>query len=278
VSRPDSASLAQCLLLLDGLARKAGHYVALMKPPAWVREVGSITVVNSGIPSDSFNCVISRELAEPEGAPAIDEICSTFNAAGLPAAWWTCDGIRADFIPAALARHHFVEDETDVGMLADLDPAPPPQPMPAGFEVRVVDSAPGAREMGRLLSSLSDPPDPGTMAYYTAVSGLGVSAEGPMRLFLGYADGRPVSTASLYLDGEVGHIFDVSTPDALRGRGFGTAMMRAVLENARRAGARRAGLHASQEGIGVYRRTGFVEAGIFRVYSNKRYIAETRRV
>lgn len=276
MSRPDGAALAQCSILLSGLAGKARHYVARMRPPAWVREVGSITAVNSGLPSDSFNCVISGELAEPEGAPAIHELCSTFNAAGLPAAWWTCDGMRADFIPAALARHHFVEDETDVGMLAELGPSPP-SPTPAGFEVRAVGTAQEAREMGRLLSSLSDPPDPGTMAYYAAVSELGVSAEGPMRLFLGYADGRPVSTASLYLDGGVGHVFDVSTPDALRGRGYGTAMMRAVLENARSAGARRAGLHASQEGIGVYRRTGFVEVGTFRVYSNKRYVAGTRR-
>ena len=96
---------------------------------------------------------------------------------------------------------------------------------------------------------------------------------GPMRLFLGYADGVACCTASLFLAAGTGHVFDVSTSSGARGRGYGAAMMHAVLQHARGAGARRAGLEASDEGLGVYRRMGFREVGILRVYSNSRYIA-----
>lgn len=267
------------LALLDGMAGKAGYYVgriAAAGGPGFVRGVGrALTIVDSTVPSDSFNCVIVRDLRglEDEGAREIAGICADFNAAGRPAAWWTCDGLREQFVAPELEKHHFIEDETDVGMLADLASIPQAV-VPAGFEIRLVNSAEGVLEFGGLLASLTDAH---TLAYYTAISRLDGLGSGPMRLFLGFFQGRAVGTASLFLDGETGHIFDVSTSDALRGRGLGTAMMRAVLEYARDTGARRVGLQASEEGLGVYRRMGFEEVCVFRVYSNKGHIARTGR-
>jgi ribosomal protein S18 acetylase RimI-like enzyme len=272
IRQEEMSASPQILTLLNGLAGKAEYYVARMRPPASIRQVSGVTAVHAGIASDSFNCIVSGELEERDGLAAIAQICSQFNSAGLPAAWWTCDGVRADFVAPALLQHHFVEDETDVGMLAELS-AVPHAVTPAGFEVRMVDDKAGVLQMGHLLASLADPPDRHTLAYHTAVSELEDWTTGAMRLFLGFEDGRAVSTGSLFLDGDTGHIFDVSTPSTHRGRGFGTAMMRAVLEEARALGARRAGLQASQDGLGVYRRLGFHEICTFRVYSNKHYIA-----
>lgn len=275
-----NGSRLEGLTLLDGLAGKAGYYVAKMKGPASVRQRGDITVVDSGIASDTFNCVVSRgldETGDPDASDtirAIADICSNFNEAELPAAWWTCDGIRPEFVARELARYHFIEDETDVGMLADLESIPPAN-APGGFVVRVVSTAQGVLEQGALLAGLAEPADPHTLAYYTNVSELD-DLDGPMRLFVGYLDGQPVSTASLFRDGDTAHVYDVSTSPAARGQGVGTAMMRAVLEHAREAGARRAGLMASDEGIGVYRRMGFKEVCLFRVYSNQRHIADAR--
>jgi ribosomal protein S18 acetylase RimI-like enzyme len=262
------------LILLNGLAGKTKHYVAKMKSPAWVHDVGELTVVNSNIPSDTFNCVISRDLEEPDGPGAIKDVCSIFNSAGLPAAWWTANGIRASFISRELPKYQFVEDETDVGMLAELGSIPL-SPDREGFKVQVANSSDDVLEFGRLLASLSDPPDSYTLAYYRIVSELD-HLDSRMLLFLGFAGGRALSTASLFVDGDTGHLFDVSTSREFRGQGFGTAMLAAVLNHARGIGIRHVGTEAAPDGLNIYRSMGFEEVGTFRVYSNKRYIAETQ--
>jgi hypothetical protein len=49
--------------------------------------------------------------------------------------------------------------------------------------------------------------------------------------------------------------------------------MYAVLDWARRAGAKYVGVQASDDGLGVYRRLGFFEVCTFRVYSSRHRFA-----
>ena len=78
-------------------------------------------------------------------------------------------------------------------------------------------------------------------------------------VYVGRVAGRDVTTAVSYLiDGDVG-IFNVATPSAYRGRGYGAAITaHAVLEGFA-AGADLAYLQSSAIGESVYRRLGFRE-------------------
>ena len=76
-------------------------------------------------------------------------------------------------------------------------------------------------------------------------------------VYLALVEDEPVSTAmSLLGDGGVG-IFNVGTPPALRGRGYGAAVTARAVEDGLAAHAEVAWLQASPLGEPVYRRMGF---------------------
>ena len=76
-------------------------------------------------------------------------------------------------------------------------------------------------------------------------------------VYVAYADGEPVSTATAWLgDGGVG-IYSVATPPELWGRGYGRAVTAKAIQDGFAAGAEFAWLQASALGEPVYRAMGF---------------------
>jgi GNAT superfamily N-acetyltransferase len=86
------------------------------------------------------------------------------------------------------------------------------------------------------------------------------SAEGSS-WFVAYQDDEPVGTASGFLTGEVGGVYNVATPPAHRGRGVGGAITTAVVNHLLVSGAERVVLQASAAGRPVYERLGFQTHG-----------------
>jgi predicted GNAT family acetyltransferase len=70
-------------------------------------------------------------------------------------------------------------------------------------------------------------------------------------------DGRPVATALSLRTGDALGIFNVGTPAAERGKGYGAAVTAAAVERGFAAGASFAWLQSSALGFSVYRRLGF---------------------
>ncbi|ATB26718.1 GNAT family N-acetyltransferase [Melittangium boletus] len=257
--------------LFQGLIGKNTYLPTELGAPARVHHGEHYAVVNSSWKTDTFNLIISKQLGE--AAPkVVERWCSEFNDAKLPAAWWTCDELRDEPVAPLLRRLHFVEDEVDVGMIADLDTLPALD-YPAGLELKQVTTEEEVVAFGRLIASLFDPPDVFVTSFYERVARLGRWEERPLKLFLGSVDGRPVATSSIYLDGKGGaHIFDISTLAEVRHRGFGSAITHFSLAFAHGLGARRGALQAAPDGVNIYRRIGFRELCTFRIYSNKQAI------
>lgn len=77
--------------------------------------------------------------------------------------------------------------------------------------------------------------------------------------FAARLDGRPVGETTLFAGAGVAGIYDVVVLEKFRGRGIGTALVRAALQHAKQLGHRAAVLAASGMGQGVYARLGFRE-------------------
>lgn len=82
-------------------------------------------------------------------------------------------------------------------------------------------------------------------------------SSGKMVCYLARLDGRPVATSATMQQGEVGSVEFVSTLEAYRRRGAGTAVSVAALRGLRERGATVATLRGSAEAKGIYRRLGF---------------------
>ncbi|WP_175715133.1 GNAT family N-acetyltransferase [Burkholderia ambifaria] len=263
----------QIATLLDGMIKKNAYFPRRIGGTMQAHEHPDHAVVDSGLATDTFNLVISKNAGQPEAA-ATASIAQRFNDAGLPAAWWTCRELADPAFAQVLREHGFVEDETSVGMLAGLDLLPPVD-YPAGFGVRQISAREDVARFGALIGALFDPPDAYVDAFYRNVAALAIDASEPLKLFVGEIDGAAVSTAAMYLDGDTAHIFDISTSAAVRRRGFASSTTHFVLTHAReRLGARRAALQASPDGLSVYLRLGFEPVCEFLVYSNRAAIQE----
>ena len=73
-----------------------------------------------------------------------------------------------------------------------------------------------------------------------------------------YSDGKPVGTGRLLPDGHIGRM---AVLESQRGRGIGKALLRALIEAARRRGDREVLLSAQVHAVGFYRAEGFEPEG-----------------
>ncbi len=131
----------------------------------------------------------------------------------------------------------------------------------SGLRPRAVD--------GLSISVVRDDDDR-RLAIETAASGFGapvsifepiyrehVLAADGFRVYLARADDEVVSTSIGYTIGDTAAIFNVATPAAHRGRGYGAAVTAAAALGGFEAGAELAWLQASEMGFTVYRALGF---------------------
>lgn len=83
------------------------------------------------------------------------------------------------------------------------------------------------------------------------------AAEGRWHHYLGFLDGKPVATSSMFLGAGVAGIYFVSTVREARKRGIGSIMTLVPLLEARARGIHISVLHASPLATSIYRQMGF---------------------
>ena len=81
--------------------------------------------------------------------------------------------------------------------------------------------------------------------------------DGRFRAIVGYVDDEPVSTAAVCITDGTAGVYNVATPEAHRGRGYGEALTWAAVRAGAEAGAVRGTLQASPMGQPIYERMGF---------------------
>lgn len=81
------------------------------------------------------------------------------------------------------------------------------------------------------------------------------------------ASGVAHATSACHVFGEYAQIFFVNTKPSWRRRGIGQAMTFEALRAAASAGARRALLHATEDGVSIYERLGFEPVGMVSRYA-----------
>jgi ribosomal protein S18 acetylase RimI-like enzyme len=81
----------------------------------------------------------------------------------------------------------------------------------------------------------------------------------PFKLYLGYADGEPVSTSMSFQKDAIAGLYMISTMENHRNKGYGAELTRYAMETCFQQEAEIIILHASVMGEKVYRKIGFKE-------------------
>ena len=213
--------------------------------------------VITGVWDNTFNGVARAQLSEAHVDQVIDEAAKRFQERNVPHLWFLNVDSRPANLEQRLEAHGWVRLREGVGMAIDLSAIAEPFPPPPDLTVeRVVDEERVAQWINLHPHYLeNDQRDEPRERLYIS---LGLDRDQSLRHYVARLGGEPAGALSLFLGQEAAGIYNVEVAPALRRRGVGTAMTRAVLEEARGLGYRIGVLGPTPESRSMYERLGFV--------------------
>ncbi|HLY19298.1 MAG TPA: GNAT family N-acetyltransferase [Bryobacteraceae bacterium] len=237
--------------------RQSFRVVAAHRAGGELREMEGVSIASAGVAFQMFNAAflsapVSSELQLDRRAA---QAAVHFAARGQRWAYWICHGwlesrARKRLQPL-LHTHHLYQAVELPGMLAETL-LPPARQLPP-VDVRRVSNGPVKDAFCAIGSLCFNVPLPWFCEVFD-----GGRVWDEFAAYVGYVNGQPVSTAATVIGGGVVGVYNVATlPDHRRG-GFGEAVMRHALEQARlEHGLSRSILQSTPQGFELYRRMGY---------------------
>ena len=214
-----------------------------------------VTTLSSDLGHPLFNGVAGARFPAEEAAARTGEVLGAYVARGRPFLWWTTPSTTSPRLEQVLG-HLGMQRADSPGMHLALDGAPDgPSAPPPGVDVHAVDRArePVLDEV--LVASFGMSPEV-TSQLARMLGGLDTTR---LHDVLALVDGEPAGLGSLWVTGRTAGLYNIATLGPARGRGIGTAVTAALVATARELGCTEAVLHATDIGLGVYRRLGFAQ-------------------
>lgn len=248
--------------------RESFRVIAASRGAGEVRELNGVSIAAAGVTFQMFNAAFLSEpvTSETELTRRIMMASVHFNARGLEWAYWVCEDWiepRARRRVRQMFERHGLRHSVDLPGLAAEAIRPPARKLPY-IDVRRVRAGAVASDFCGIGSACFHVP----IAWFCEV----FDTEGVWERFLsyvGYVDGEPVSTAAVVVGSGALGVYNVATLPDRQGRGYGEAIMRYALEDARRiTGIERTILQSTPAGLKLYQRMGYRAVTRVGVYAS----------
>ena len=234
-----------------------------------VRESGGVTIASAGVSFQMFNAAFLSEpvVNEAQMESRIATARVHFNARGLAWAYWICEDWldskvrrRSDEI---LRKHRLYLAAEMPGMAAERLPAPS-RALPR-MEMRQVSDTQSEKAFCDIGAICFNVPS----AWFREIFEDPKVWKSGFVGYVGYLNGEPVSTAATVIAAGVVGVYNVATVPLYQRRGYGEAMMRHALDQAReQSGIERTVLQSTPQGLDLYRRMGYSVITNLLVYNS----------
>lgn len=154
-----------------------------------------------------------------------------------------------------LKKQGFSFSDSTPGMAVDMNTLDESVHMVDGLEYRVADENDSVQVWSNVFAKGYGLPLEWEPLTFKVWNNLGFDL--PIRNYIGYLHGKPVSTSCLFLGGGAAGIYSVATLPEARGKGIGAAMTVKPLLDAYKMGYRIGVLQSSEMGFNIYKRIGF---------------------
>jgi ribosomal protein S18 acetylase RimI-like enzyme len=258
---PETRAVADNLfeaLRFFGKAQQTGEIV----------DLPGVSLIFCGLNYAAFNAALLTQPIEAGGAELsrlIQTAATQFDGRNLRWTYWVCD----DFLDKSLRRkaprifsRHGLRPLTEApGMYAEALQVPH-RALPS-LQVHRVAGEQTRREFAEIMSIAFEIPH----SICAAVYGSEQAWTHELLGYVGYSDGRAVTTAAAMITGDAVGLYSVATLPKYRRLGFAEAIMRQVVEQAREtAGIARTVLQSTRSGLTLYRKMGYRTVTTFNVY------------
>jgi len=247
--------------------RESFRVIASSRAPGEVRELHGVSIAAAGVTFQMFNAAFLSAPVENETDLARRIMLASvhFDARGLEWAYWVCEDwmdTRARRRSRQVFERHGLRHSVDLPGMITERVLPPVKELPE-IDVRRVRNGRTAPDFCDIGSTCFHVP----ISWFREV----FDSAGVWERFLayvGYVGGEPVSTAAVVLGGGVLGVYNVATLPDHQCRGYGEAVMRYALDDARRVtGIERSILQSTPAGLRLYERMGYQAVTTVAVYS-----------
>ncbi len=195
----------------------------------------------------------------PENTDAtIEKFLAQGTKRNVPLQWYIGREVQATNLPKRLEAHGFTTYGDSAAMALDLREMAQDVPLPDGLEIKAVENDADIKHWSHVVcGGFGAPPhaEPEMFKWFKTDKDLGQ----PVKMYLGWLEGKPVAASNYYLAAGVVGIYCVATLPEARNKGIGYAITQAPLQDGKKMGYRIATLQASKMGAPIYRKMGFKE-------------------
>jgi ribosomal protein S18 acetylase RimI-like enzyme len=260
---PEDEVLVVARNLLEAL-----RFFGQARADAEIRDLPGVSLIFCGLNYAAFNAALQAcpiEGDAQELGRLIDVSAEHFDARSLRWTYWLCE----DFLKQPLRREasrvfkrHGLRHLTEApGMYAD-HLAPAKRALPS-LEVRPVADESTRAAFAEVMSTAFDIPHSVSLSVYGAAR----AWRGTFQGYIGYSNGRAVTTAAAVITGDVVGLYSVATLPQHRRLGFAEAIMREVIGHAQQTrGVSRTVLQATSSGLSLYEAMGYRTVTSFNVF------------
>ncbi len=241
--------------------------IAASRPAGEVREFQGVSIASAAVTFQMFNASFLSAPVSSEGELAQRLLLAAlyFQSRGQEWACWVCEDWmdqRTRRRSRALLQMHGLRHSVSLpGMIAERI-LPPVKPLPRIEVRRVCD--PATRDAFCTIGSVCFHVP---YAWFCEVFNSDPVWE-EFAAYVGYASGLPVSTAAIVMGSGAAGVYNVATLPGYQRNGYGEAVMRYALEDARRQhGVDRTILQSTPAGLHLYERMGYRTITSVAVYS-----------
>jgi len=211
----------------------------------------------SDIPFPLFNSVLRTRLAPDVAEQAIATAIARCRSRGVPLLWWTWPSTRPQNLGSLLKARGFTEEDFP-GMAIDLRKLSESRAALARLRIELVDDPRKRKNWSHILRVGFELPEIVEEAFSDCAA-LDFTRRGSLYNHIGWMEGQPLATSTLFLGAGVAGIYNVTTIPEARRKGIGSAMTLAALNEARTLGYRVGIIHSTPIASNVYRKLGFKE-------------------
>ncbi len=223
------------------------------------------------------NSILRARFPEHEPEALIDRLFAEVGQYVEAIDWMVYPGDQPSDLGQRLEARGMPGGPAGYWLWADLMTLGEPPAVPEGFRIEQVRDDVMLAEWTR-VSEAGFEQELG--CFYDAYARHGYGADAFSLHYTGYLKDVPVTSGTLLEAGGGATVYDISTPPAFRGQGFGSALTHRMLREIRRRGYPDTWVWSSSMAQSTYRRLGFVDTdfGIREHTWQKRGVANSREM